>query len=113
MKGLGSSHRAVRARLGTAIMKTNNTGKAGVSARRRIELLLCAGLISPAILLAAGAGHAQAGQLTASAFTAYNPANAGSIAPGPFALYTVNVDSLHPTQVNEGLTEVGKKAVGF
>ncbi len=57
--------------------------------------------------------HVKAGQLSANAFTAYNPSNAASIAPGPTALFTVPVDQLHPTQLNEGLTEVGKKTAGF
>jgi hypothetical protein len=56
---------------------------------------------------------ADAGQLQASAFQVYNPANASSIVAGPFALYTVPVDSLAPTQMNEGFTEVDKKATGF
>jgi autotransporter-associated beta strand protein len=56
---------------------------------------------------------AKAGQLTASAFTTYNAANASSIQPGPFALYAVPVDQLMPTQLNEGFTEVGKKTSGF
>jgi hypothetical protein len=56
---------------------------------------------------------AEAGQLSASAFQVYNPANASTIQPGPFALYTVPVNSLSPTQMNEGFTEVDKKATGF
>src|ERR1700761_2631944 len=56
---------------------------------------------------------ADAGQLQAGAFQVYNPANASTIQPGPFALYTVPVDSLAPTQMNEGFTEVDKKASGF
>jgi len=53
------------------------------------------------------------GQLTTAAFTAYNPANAGSIAAGPFSLYTVSLDSLMPTQINEGYAEVNYKTAGF
>jgi autotransporter-associated beta strand protein len=53
------------------------------------------------------------GQLTTSAFTTYNAANAGSIAAGPFALYTVSLDSLLPTQINEGYAEVNYKTAGF
>lgn len=95
-------------------MTSNIANRAGaVSRRRRMQALLCVGVLTPAILMAAGAGTAQASQLTASQFTAYNPANAGAITPGPTALYTVDVDSIHPTQQNEGLTEVGKKAAGF
>ncbi len=59
------------------------------------------------------ADPAQAGQLPASAFQIYNPTNASSIQPGPFALYIVPVDSLAPTQMNEGFAEVDKKATGF
>ena len=56
---------------------------------------------------------AHAGQLPASAFQVYNPANASSIQAGPFALYTVPVDQLQPTQMNEGFTEVNAKTNGF
>jgi autotransporter-associated beta strand protein len=80
---------------------------------RNFGALLVAGLVSPLILAAVGGGAAQAGQLTASDFTAYDPATASTITPGPFSLYEVSVDSLRPTQENEGLTEVGKKAAGF
>jgi autotransporter-associated beta strand protein len=59
------------------------------------------------------AGNAHAGQLTASAFQTYDPATASSIVPGAFALFQVSVNSLRPTQINEGLTEIGKKATGF
>jgi outer membrane autotransporter protein len=59
------------------------------------------------------AGPASAGQLPAGAFQAYDPANASTIQPGPFSLYTVSVDQLQPTQLNEGFTEVDKKADGF
>jgi hypothetical protein len=56
----------------------------GPAARRRgLEALLFAGLVSPALLLAGAGGAAHAGQLTASDFQAYNPANAASIQPGP------------------------------
>ena len=58
-------------------------------------------------------GDAQAGQLTTSAFQPYNAANAGSIQAGPFSLFTVPVAPLLPTQMNEGFTEVDKKATGF
>lgn len=82
-------------------------------AKRRRDRLRYVGLISPAILLALAGHPARAGQLAASAFQAYNAANAASIAAGPFALYTVSVGSIQPTQLNEGFTEVGKKAAGF
>jgi hypothetical protein len=52
-------------------------------------------------------------QLISSQFQVYNPSDAGTIVAGPIALYTVSVDSLLPTQLNEGSTEVGKKAAGF
>ena len=51
----------------------------------------------------------QAGQLSVSDFQPYNAANASSIPAGPFSLYTVPVDQLQPTQMNEGFTEVNKK----
>ncbi len=54
-----------------------------------------------------------AGQLPLSAFQSYSAAGAGSIQPGPFALYAVPVNSLAPTQLNEGFAEVGKKTAGF
>lgn len=80
---------------------------------RRYASRLLGSVALPATLIAALGGTAQAGQLTAAAFQAYNPSSAASIQPGPFALYTVGVNTLHPTQLNEGLTEVGKKAAGF
>ena len=78
-----------------------------------LRQLGCAGLITPAIVAACGLQMASAGQLPASAFQPYNITQAGTIVPGPFALFTVNVGSLHPTQINEGFTEVGKKQAGF
>ena len=84
-----------------------------ITERSRLEGLLYAALISPAILFAVYGGESKAGQLPLSAFQTYNGANAAGIVPGPFALYSVSVDSLAPTQMNEGLTEVGKKAAGF
>ena len=53
------------------------------------------------------------GQLPSSAFQAYDPSNASSIQPGPFALYTVSVDQILPTQMNEGFAEVGTKTTGW
>ena len=86
-------------------MTSTKAGRTGETMRRRRwETLLCAGLITPAILLAVGVGQAEASQLTVTQFNPYNPATAGSIVPGPLALYTVDVDSIHPTQENEGLT---------
>jgi len=84
-----------------------------LSGSKCLAALGYAALITPAILLAVGGGQALAGQLAASAFQTYNSANAASIAPGRFALYSVAVDSLMPTQLNEGLTEVGKKTAAF
>lgn len=74
---------------------------------------LYAGLLSPAIFLAVSGGKVSAGQLPLSAFETYNPANASTITPGITALFAVPVNSLLPTQLNEGLTEVAKKATGF
>ena len=51
--------------------------------------------------------------LTAADFEAYNPSDASSIEAGPQALYSVSVDSILPTQQNEGFTEVDAKAAGF
>jgi outer membrane autotransporter protein len=59
------------------------------------------------------ADRANAGQLPASLFQTYNAASASSIQAGPFSLYMVPVDQIHPTQLNEGFTEVDKKADGF
>src|SRR5215469_12451641 len=53
------------------------------------------------------------GQLTASAFQAYDPSSASGIQPGPFALYSVGVDQILPTQMNEGLAEVDAKISGW
>jgi autotransporter-associated beta strand protein len=52
-------------------------------------------------------------QLTAANFTTYNPANASSIEAGPLALYSVSVDSILPTQLNEGFAEVDAKAAAY
>src|SRR5450756_2635244 len=77
------------------------------SLRRRLALLCSASVIA---IGATGSGHA--GQLSASAFQTYNAATASSIVPGPFSLFEVPVDSLRPTQLNEGFAEVGKKTAG-
>jgi hypothetical protein len=53
------------------------------------------------------------GVLTAADFLPYNPSEASSIAAGPLALYTVSVDSILPTQQNEGFAEVDAKAAAF
>lgn len=54
-----------------------------------------------------------AGQLTTSPFQAYNAANASAIVAGPFALFTVGLNQISPTQENVGFNEVNKKADGF
>jgi autotransporter-associated beta strand protein len=74
----------------------------------RVALLGSVSLVALSCL-----GDAQAGQLPSTAFQTYNAANASSILPGPFSLFTVPVDQLQPTQLNEGFTEVDKKATGF
>ena len=53
------------------------------------------------------------GQLTASDFQIFDPNAAGTIEPGPFALYAVSLDQILPTQMNEGLAEVGSKIAGW
>ena len=72
-----------------------------------------AGVTAAVGLSVINAEPARAGQLPASVFQVYNPANASTIQPGPFSLFTVPVDQLLPTQMNEGFTEVDKKATGF
>jgi fibronectin-binding autotransporter adhesin len=51
--------------------------------------------------------------LTAADFLAYNPEDASTIEAGPLALYSVSPNSILPTQMNEGFTEVDAKAAGF
>jgi hypothetical protein len=75
---------------------------------RRLLLLCSVSTIAVGI-----ASSANASQLPVLAFLTYNPATSSSIAPGPFALYQVSVDGLYATQLNEGLTEIGKKTAGF
>src|SRR5580698_7302816 len=53
------------------------------------------------------------GPLTTADFQAYNPADASTVEAGPLALYTVAVDSILPTQMNEGFAEVDAKAAGY
>lgn len=67
----------------------------------RLAALAAAGLT----LAATTAGA----QVPLADFTAYNAANASSITPGVFALYSVPVDDLRPTQFNAGLSEVAEK----
>jgi len=52
-------------------------------------------------------------QLTAADFQSYNAADASSIEAGPLALYSVNVNSILPTQLNEGFAEVDAKAAAY
>jgi autotransporter-associated beta strand protein len=52
-------------------------------------------------------------QPTSASFTAYSSVDYTTIAAGPLALYSVNVDSILPTQLNEGYAEVGYKAAGY
>jgi hypothetical protein len=63
----------------------------------------------PAIALIASGATAGAQSLPALAFLSYDPNRASSIVPGLFSLYSVPVDSLSPTQINVGDTEVEKK----
>ncbi|MGD0563653.1 MAG: ParB-like protein, partial [Roseiarcus sp.] len=46
-------------------------------------------------------------------FQAYNSGTASTISAGPLALYSVAVDDIAPTQMNEGFTEVDAKAAAF
>jgi fibronectin-binding autotransporter adhesin len=82
----------------------------GSSSLRSVSV---AGVMAAVGLSVINAEPASAGQLPASVFQVYNPANASTIQPGPFSLFTVPVDQLSPTQMNEGFTEVDKKATGF
>ncbi len=77
-------------------------------ALRRLTLLCSASAIAISVI-----GSAQAGQASLSSFVTYDPTMASTIVPGALALFQVPVDSIHPTQLNEGLTEVGKKTAGF
>ena len=54
-------------------------------------------------------------QLILSDFIAYPTSTSAddAITAGPGALYAVSLDQMLPTQINEGLTEVGKKSAGF
>jgi autotransporter-associated beta strand protein len=55
----------------------------------------------------------EAGQLPATAFLTYNPATASGIQAGPFSLYQAAVNTIAPTQLNLGFTEVGKKVSAY
>jgi autotransporter-associated beta strand protein len=54
-------------------------------------------------------------QLTENDFQLYptSVSDEDAIVAGPNALYAVSLDQILPTQMNEGFTEVGKKAAGF
>ena len=69
------------------------------------------GTVSAIAIASSAASHA--GQLPVTVFQTYDPAAAAGIQPGPFSLFEVPVGSLHPTQLNEGFTEVDKKVTGF
>jgi fibronectin-binding autotransporter adhesin len=77
-------------------------------ALQRLTLLCSASAIAMSVV-----GSAHAGQASLSSFQTYDPTMASTIVPGTLALFQVPVDSLRPTQLNEGLTEVGKKTAGF
>ncbi len=59
------------------------------------------------------AADGRAGTFDTSDFQVYDAANAGAIQAGQFALYEVPVDSLIPTQLNVGISEVATKTAGF
>jgi fibronectin-binding autotransporter adhesin len=69
------------------------------------------GQVAAVALLAAGGAVAQT--LPATAFQQYNAANAASIQPGLFSLFSVPVDTLEPTQLNVGDSEVEKKTADW
>jgi fibronectin-binding autotransporter adhesin len=91
----------------------NSTAAKAAGSSARLKSLLYGAVLAPAILLAVCGEAANAGPVDPADFQAYNAANASTIQPGPFALFTVPVDSLLPTQLNEGPAEVGKKTAGF
>ncbi len=76
----------------------------------RIGTSRLAAMATVAVLSISGGAHAQ---LTTSAFTPYSPADASSITPGLFSLYSIPVDSLIPTQINIGDAEVNAKTNAF
>jgi autotransporter-associated beta strand protein len=77
-------------------------------ALRRLTLLCSASAIAMSVI-----GSAHAGQVSLSSFQTYDPTMASTIVPGTLALFQVPVNTLRPTQLNEGFTEVNKKATGF
>ena len=94
-------------------IQNSTAAKAAATGSARLKALLYGAVLAPAILVAVCGEQAVAGPVVPADFQAYNAANAATIQPGPFALFTVPVDSLAPTQLNEGFTEVNKKAAGF
>ena len=56
---------------------------------------------------------AAASQLSINAFQTYNATSAASIIAGPDALYEVSLNSILPTQMDEGLSEVNAKTAAF
>src|SRR5271170_5949187 len=78
---------------------------------RRVRAWLTAAACTAAA--ASWSADAGAGELPQSAFQTYNPANAASIQPGLFSLFLVPVNSLVPTQLNVGLSEVAAKTAAF
>jgi hypothetical protein len=93
--------------------QNSTAAKAVAGGSARLKTLLYGAVLAPAILVAVCGEQAIAGPVVPADFQTYNAANAATITPGPFALYTVPVDSLLPTQLNEGPAEVGKKTAGF
>jgi autotransporter-associated beta strand protein len=80
---------------------------------RLSRLARIAGLTA-AVGLGLFAAAAEAQQsLPVSAFQTYNPANAATIVPGPFSLFTVPVDEIQPGQLNVGFSEVERKMYGW
>ena len=84
-------------------------------ARRRSRRLPVTSLLLAQVSLTAllWATDSRADALTASDFQTYSAATAASIQPGLFALYQAPVNSLIPTQLNVGLSEVATKTAGF
>jgi len=85
------------------------TSSVRLKRRHLVEAIIAAQLLAYSVY----SSPAVAGQLPLSAFQAYNAANAASIAAGPDALYEVTVDSLRPTQMDEGFAEVNQKTAAF
>ena len=95
----------------TASKRDTKKLQSSVRLKRRhlVEAIIAAQLLAYSVY----SNPAMAGQLPISAFQTYNAANAASIAAGPNALYEVSVDSLRPTQMDEGFAEVNQKTAAF